>query len=505
MIRGGAILTATVAALTWNCSAPGTARSPVTLSIAVQGDVTGLYPAIRNESFTFAVNSALFEGLTRFGRNLQPEPAVADRWDSPDERTWVFHIRPGIRFSDGEPVRPADVVASLRYATGLVATQYLMAAVESVEEVSPDEVRVRTRFPFPVLLSHLTCAFILPKEALSRNPVSPVGTGPFKLESWKPGSELDLVENPFFHGARQGFERVRLRVVPDRGERVRALLAGDAEIIGNVPLDQIRDLRRHEGVRVVIRPTLKVLFLVLRTAEPHFKDPRVREAVELAIDREALVSHALGGFGTPARELVPPAVLGYDETSPSPPPDARKAKALLAAAGYPRGFDLRIEGPADHYTNSVEIMGEVARQLGEIGVRVTPDPMPKEAFFAGMDTPHFDLALYGWSCETVHAGELLDELVRTPQAAGGVNIAAFSDPALDRVIDAARQSPTLNERGHLLAQALRTVHATHAFVPLVAENESFAYTGAVDWDPGLDMALRIADLRVREESRTTSR
>jgi peptide/nickel transport system substrate-binding protein len=491
------LASAGVAMLFSTCDRSSSARPTTTLTAAVQADITGLYPDLRNESYTYSINTGLYEGLTRFGRNLEPEPAVADRWESPDERTWLFHIRPGLRFSNGDPVRGADVVASIRFAQELDATRHLMAPVAAVEESEPGVVRIRTKFPFPVLLAHLTCALILPGPALQQHSVPSVGTGPFQLEAWLPGKELDLKENPFFRGPKPDFNRVRLVVTPDRAERMKALLEGRAQIADNVPVNQISELRRHTELRVVTRPSLKVLFLVLRINTLPFSRPLVRRALDLAIDRDELVARALNGFGTPSFELVPPTVLGYNASLQSVKPDRSLARELLRTAGYPNGFRVRLDGPTNRYTNGVEIMTEVARQLGEIGVQVDVNPMPKEQFFALLDAPEPRFLLYGWSCETVQAGEALDELVRTTRLPGLANVAAFSDPKLDALIDAADQSPSLRRRAELLAMALERVGEIRAFLPLVIQNESFAFSRAIDWDPSLDMALRVHEMKLR--------
>ena len=142
-------------------------RRAATLTVAVQADITGVYPALRNESYSFAVNGNVFEGLTVLGHGLGPQPALADRWETPDDRTWLFHLRPGMRFSDGALVRARDVVASVRYAANSASTRTLLAPVESVDAASEDMVRIRTRFPCPVLLAHLSFALVLPEAALS--------------------------------------------------------------------------------------------------------------------------------------------------------------------------------------------------------------------------------------------------------------------------------------------------------------------------------------------------
>jgi len=479
------------------CTAEQAAPRPASLlTVAVQADITGLYPALRNESYSFTVNANVFEGLTALGHDLGPQPALADRWENPDEHTWLFHLRPGVRFSSGQPVRASDVVASLRYAVSADTTQTLLDPVESVEGLSDDLVRIRTHFPCPVLLAHLAFALVVPETALAQKAgTPPLGTGPFKVEAWRPGDELVLVRNPEFRGPRPSFDRVRFVVTPDPVQRLDMLRMGRADIVDNVPTEQIDLLRRSGTLRVVNRPSLRVLFLALRVDEPPFSNPLVREALDLALDRDELVKRAMGGFGAPSAQLVPPLVVGYNPAIPVTAPNPKRARELLRAAGYPAGFSVRLDGPTNRYPAGAEIMSEVARQLAEIGVKVDVRGKPKEEFFAQLDSGKYQLLLYGWSCETVQAGEALDELIRTAPAGAAPNLVHFSDPAIDRLIDAADRSSSIFERSALLAQGLAAVAKARPVVPLAIQNESFAYSSErVEWDPSLDMALHIADV-----------
>jgi peptide/nickel transport system substrate-binding protein len=473
-----------------------TDRQGAALTVAVQADITGLYPALRNESFSFAVNGNVFEGLTVLGHGLGPQPALADRWETPDDHTWLFHLRPGVRFSDGALVRARDVVASVRYAANSATTRTLLAPVESVDAAGEDTVRIRTRFPCPVLLAHLSFALVVPEAALSDTPGAPgPGTGPYQIEDWIRGKELRLARNPRYWGAAASFDRVRFVVMPDAGERLAALRAGHADIVDNVPAGAMEALRKTADLRVVSRPSLRVLFLVLRVDQPPFSNPLVREALDVALDRGEIVHRAMGGLGTPTGQLVPPPVLGYNPEIGLPRHDPARARELLRAAGYRSGLSLRLNGPTDRYAAGVEIMKEVARQLRDVGIEIDVDARPKEAFFSLADSRHYNFLLYGWSCETIQAGEALDELIHTADPDKEPNVEAFGDRAIDDLIDRADESPLIPERSELLAQALAAVARARPVIPLAIQSESFAFSAnRVAWDPSLDMALHIADV-----------
>src|SRR5262249_28043438 len=158
----------------------------------------------------------------------------------------------------------------------------------------PLRVRIRTRGPFPNLLSRLHYGFVLPKAVLATIPVPTIGTGPWRIESHRPGQSLVLARNPHWRGP-PSFEEVEAAGVPDGSARVRRVLAGGAQLAESVPLAEGDALRREPRVRVQVAPGLRVLYLALRTAEAPFSDPRVREAVDLAIDRDELVARVLFG------------------------------------------------------------------------------------------------------------------------------------------------------------------------------------------------------------------
>ena len=171
--------------------------------------------------------------------------------------------------------------------------------------------------------------------------------------------------------------------------------------------------------------------------------------------RDLIGSHwSASGVGTPTAQLVPPPVLGYNPEIRLPGHDPGRARELLRTAGYRAGLSVRLDGPTDRYSAGVEIMKEVARQLRDVGIEVEVDARPKEAFFSLADSRHYNFLLYGWSCETIQAGEALDELIHTADPDKEPNIAAFGDRAIDDLIDRADESALIPERSDLLAQAL---------------------------------------------------
>jgi peptide/nickel transport system substrate-binding protein len=466
------------------------------LTLAVQADVTGVFPnpPIDTESHTFDVNSNMFEGLVRFDRSLNPEPALAERWENPDETTWVFHLRKGLRFSDGSAVTASDVVSSLQAARHRGwPTGVFLQAVGTIRARDADTVEIRTRVPYPILLSKLQYGFVLPGGSVDRSPVPPVGTGPYRFVRWTPGRELVLERNPHFRDPAAAYDTLRFVVVPDAQERIRRVQAGEADAADGVPLSAIDALSQDSRVRIRSAPGLRVIFLAFRVDRRPFSDPRLREAVDLAIDRKELIRRALEGKAVPATELVTPMVAGYSTSVGGRATDPERARRLLAEAGFPRGMFVRLDGPNNRYAGDTAILREVSRQLGAVGIRAEPNPLPKGEFFRLVESGKSDFYLLGWACETRDAGDALDALMhsRTATGLGSANDEGIADAPLDGLIDRANASPALSLRNGALSQAVARVAELHAVVPLEIQTEAVVTSPGLRWEPPINFGLRL--------------
>lgn len=493
---------ALAAAVAWaGCREEAPAAIPRdALTVAVRADITGLYPnppIVKNEAYTLHTNANVLEGLVRFDSQLRLAPALAERWENPDERTYVFHLRRGLRFSDGRPLVSRDVAASLNAARERDwAVRDYLRAVESVTAPDDERVVIRTRFPYQILLTKLQWAFVLPADAVARRVVPVVGSGPYKVDSWTPGRELRLSRNPEFHGPAPAFASARLVVVPDEAERVAMLLRGDADIATDVPLDAVESLKARRDVSVVRRGSLRVLFLELRPDTPPFGDPRVREAIDLALDRNELIARALAGFTEPATQIVHPSVVGYNPAIVATRPDRARARQLLAEAGIKPGTEIRLDGPNNRYVNDGRILAEVARQLAEVGLAVRVNTLDKVEFFKLIVSGASGFHLLGWSCESGEAGDVLDAAFHSPSGgfANTDNSLGLADPELDRLIDQSNASTSVGGRTALLQKALARVAGLRVALPLVLQAEAVAMRTGIRWDPPRNSALLLAEV-----------
>jgi peptide/nickel transport system substrate-binding protein len=248
---------------------------------------------------------------------------------------------------------------------------------------------------------------------------------------------------------------------------------------------------------VVTGAGLRVLFLGLRVDRPPFSDPRVREAVDLALDRAELARRALGGRAAPATQVVPPSIVGFDPALRLPVPDRARARALLASAGHRSGLDVRLDGSRNRYVNDVEILQELARQLGEVGVRATVNALDKQDFFPLIERGDSAMHLLGFSCESGDAGDLLASLTHSPTGGplGSLNSFGLADRALDDLIGDADRARTDRERARRLRLAVARVAELRAALPLVVQAEAVVLSRRLAWEAPLNMALSAEDLR----------
>ncbi len=481
----------------WGCHRGGSA-APRVLRLAVRSDVQGFFASgpLLSEAFSLQVSAQIVEGLVRFDRRLAVQPALAESWETPDDRTYRFLLRPALRFSDGRELTAEDVAASLDFARGSNwGTQDSLQAIESVRALDPRRLEIRTRRPYRLLLQSLHWGFVLPKDELHRRPVRTIGSGPYRLGERRPGAGFTLERNPNYRGPGPAFDRVVFDVVPDAGERIERLLRGDADVINEVPPERVAELHGRSELRVYAGPGMRVLFLGLRVDRPPFADPRLRQAVDLALDRDALLTRARLKLGTAAHQLVPSSIVGYDPTFVPDAFDRDRARALLAAAGHRGGVHVRLDGPSNRYTNDALILPEVARQLALAGFQVDVNALDKGDFFKLIDAGGSDLHLLGWACRSGQAADVLEAALHSRRAGFGTwNSLGLADPALDRLIEEASGSPSEQRWSAALRSAQRRALELRAAIPLVVQPEALAFRRPFRWRPSLDYSLWLEDI-----------
>lgn len=457
-------------------------------------------PAV--EEFGTSILSNVYETLVDIEPDLGVRPGLAEAWRSPDDRTWIFTLRKGVHFSDGRPLTAAGVVAAFDEARERNA--WLRGELEPIVAARAQgnrEVVFETRRHFAALPARL--GFLYVSAAVPGAPA--VGTGPYRIRAWTPAGStfLEAVPGSLPAGAPP---HVEFRTVKDARERADLLLQGEVHLITDVRPEDLGRLRGASGVRAIERPGLRLVFLGMdcaRAATPYvtplgnpFRDPLVREAIALAVDRDALVAGALGGHGKPAAQLALPFEVGHDPALPDQPPDAAAARGLLARAGFPKGFDVALDYIPGKYLAIDAVVQAVTQQLAAVGVRARPRALESAEFMQRIEARDTSMYVLGWLNETGSAHETYASLLHSPAAGlGATNGGGFSSPRLDELLAAYADEPEAARQVELLQEATRLVADEHPVIPLYRQNDLYAVGAGLRWDPPLHRRILASRMR----------
>ena len=462
------------------------------LRIGNGGEPLTLDPHRYNLNLEEKVLADLFEGLTAHDAHGRVVPGAAESWTtSADGLVWTFKLRPDGRWSDGRPVTADDFVFAVRRlldprtAASLAFFLYAIegaadanagkAPLDAVQVAALDDTTLEIRLakPFPFLAERLIypTGFPVPKHVVEKlgddwvKPGNMVSNGAFVLADWQPQGFVRIERNPHFRAAADvSLDAVVYFPTADRNAAYNRYRSGELDIIGDFPPGEIEKLRREMPDHLHLAPLLSIMYLVFNVAEAPFDDPRVREALALAIDRELVTGRVLQSAEVPSPSFVPPMVAGYESAVATAPANRERARALLAEAGFgednPLAVTLRYIAGADNKKVHVAI----AAMWKAVGVEATLHHAELNAHFAALRQGDFQVAQAGWFGENnpEHYLELLTS------AAGDVNYGRFSDPNTDALMAQAKETVALDARIDLLRRAELAGLALHPVVPLYA-------------------------------------
>jgi peptide/nickel transport system substrate-binding protein len=451
------------------------------LRIAIYTDPLTLDPHARNEVLTFSVLRNLYEALTAFDAGTRVGPALATSWENPDELTWIFHLRNGVTFHNGQPMTARDVVFSLNRAHSASRSNVstYLVATERVRALDSSTVEITTARPYPILLHKLAFVFIVP--AGSPDDIrQPIGTGPYRLVSYQPGRKVQLQAFDHYWGGPPSERAVEFLPVRDQEERVRRLLAGEIDIAQDPGFENIERVRQAPGCKIGEQDSLSVSFLLMRGDLAPFNDARVRRAVSLALDRPALVRTALHGAGAPLGQMVSRSVFGYARDLAPTRPDLAGARALLAAAGHPHGLDLDL-----HVREGRTLEAAAAvRQLSAVGLRIHLIEHPWAVLFPRLLSGNIGFYFGAWFCLSGDASDLWDAMVHSPSPASGYgasNFNQFRSRNLDTVIEESSTTVDQLTRRSELQHLMHALMDDGSFIPLYSRSVLFGLRENVDW------------------------
>jgi peptide/nickel transport system substrate-binding protein len=508
-------------------AAPGEAK---TLRWASQGDILSFDPFSQNESFNNTFNSYVYESLVMYDKKFDVVPQLATKWEQVTPTQWRFHLRPNVKFQEGEPLTADDVVFSVhRQMSKRSMTKAYLAGVTDARKVDDMTVDIITSGPAPVLLRQLTDVRIMSKSWCEKHNVVEVqdyvakeetyavghanGTGPYVLKSREPDVRTVLTANPNWWGKLEGnVTEIVYTPIKSAATRTAALLSGEIDFVLDPPLQDLPKLKADPNIKVVEGEENRTIFIGMDQKRDElqysnvkgknpFKDLRVRQAMYAAIDIETIKRTLMRGLSVPTGELITHQVYGYDPAANKRPAfDVAKAKALLKEAGYPDGFEVTLDCPNDRYINDALICQALTSMWAKIGLKVNLNAMPKAQYFAKINKTDTSLYMLGWAVATFDAQDALYSLVHTRNDKGGgeYNDGSYSNAKIDELIDKMSMEPDVKKRLDMIHQALMLHTQDVAHIMLHQQIIPWAMRKNVDVTHSADNRLRMWWVRVND-------
>jgi peptide/nickel transport system substrate-binding protein len=380
--------------------APALAASD-TVVIALRLEPPGLDPTTGAAAAISEVTQLnIYESLTRVDADGRIMPSLAESWTAgEDGRAYTFKLRQGVKFHDGTPFGASQVKFSYERNAAPTSTnkmKLVYANIEAVETPDPFTVKITLKKPsslFPQAISEAPGAIMTPATA-ETNATKPVGTGPYRFERWVKGDSVTLVKNPDYRDAAAvKLQRVTFRFMGDENAQMAAMLAGDLDYLPFISaLETVDQFKGNPQFQILVGTTEGETLLDINNGRKPFDDVRVRRALNYAVDRQAVIDGAMAGFGTPIGSHFAPHHPYYVDLTAMYPHDPKKAKALLAEAGFPNGFETTLRLPPVTYARRG---GEiVAANLAEIGIRAKLIPLEWAQWLDGVfQRKEYDLTI----------------------------------------------------------------------------------------------------------------
>lgn len=415
-----------------------------TLTWCQGSDVTSLDPHQGKETPAVQVTCQIFDTLVQVNPETgELEPQIAESWEQTDELTYVFKIREGVKFHDGSELTTADVKFSLDRAINSAAVSYIVDFIESVTDNGDGTVTVKTKAPYGPALRNLAIPFaaIVPKALVEADEanfiLNPVGSGPYQFVEWKQGDHITMKAFDDYYAGKAATENLIMKVVPETAQRSIALETGEVDLAYGLSVNDIPKIEDNPDLVANVISSLSCTYISCNLNKAPFDNPKVREALSIAIDRQAIVDTINSGVGQPADAIIAPDVFGYYSTG-VPEYNPERAKQLLAEAGYPDGFSTSLW--VNENQSRIEICQAVMAMLMDVGIQCTLETMEFGAYISRSSAGEHELACFGWTTSSGDADYTYYSLEHSSQQGAPGNRSFINDPEVDKLIEDARAS-----------------------------------------------------------------
>ncbi len=466
--------------------------------IAIGAEPENLDPMMMSSSPAATVAQHMVDSLIYLAPDGSLQPALAESWEpSEDGLSWTLILREGVSFHNGEPFNADAVKYNLDRFLGIgqfegedtAAFAFLLNRVTEIEVIDDYEVKLHLSDIFAPIASHLSHSFIgihspASLEALGSGEYAekPVGTGPFKFQEWSRGEKIVMEKNEDYWGEAPVLDSVKFKFVPEGSARVMMLETGEADAIMAVPPIEIDRLDMDFDIDVVFQNSVRVIFLGLNMEREIFSDVRVRQALNYAINREAIIGSIFQGVGEPASAPVVPEIFGYKRVGPYEyNPD--RARELLSDAGFEDGLDIDLLHPSGRYPQDTVVIEAIQDMLSEVNVNLKLSTMEWGSYVATLRVPpdeaQYDAHMLGWGTATLDADYGLFALFHSSQWPPAMNLTYYKNDRVDELLDEARISPDRAYREGLYHEAMEIIWNDAPWVFLYNEGQVNAVSRTV--------------------------
>jgi len=473
-----------------------------TITIGISSDITSFDPHASLNTNTGAVLVNIFDYLIIRDENDNLVPNLAVSWENIDDTTWRFKLREGVKFHNGDPFTAKDVKFSLeRIAYGKEFTNSRnYEQIKEVRIIDDYTVDIITHEPDPILLNRISRigSGMLPSKYIEENGVEyfaahPIGTGPYMYKEWRKDDRIILEKFSDYWGGDPVWDEVVFRIIPEASTRVSELLTGGIDLAISVPATDISRINDNAGTHVERGLIKRVLFWLLKTSEGPTADPRVREAIDLAIDEQAIVDYIYEGGAVATRTITTPGVPGHEPSLYNTSLyDPERAKQLLAEAGYPNGVKLTVNAPQSRYLKDKEVAEITATMLEAVGFQVNLQILDNSLYADRQSAGTLqDMYLWGLSSSLSDPSSDYNRFT-TAHSQGDSD---YSNPEVDELHAAAGKNMNPEERAAQYQRIQQIIAEERPMIPQFQLMENYGVNDRIQFVPRIDEMFYVNNIK----------